>query len=191
MALKHSQCSKNITIMWIEKRCVLQHFTMSKLHDFRKSSASMLFVRCGLPINYLHHSAHWLWSSSCVHACVCVCVCVCECVYQLFYFSYQQLYFGFPFIYPLYYIYGNTLVILWKPFQKRKRDKRGETAGGWGAGRRRKAMVHFHLSCQFPPPSQNKSHNSIQLSPLLSQQQFQVLLNPSLPKIKVPYQVYG
>ena len=64
----------------------------------------MLFVRCGLPINYLRHSAHWLWSSSRV--------CVRECVYQLLYFSYQQLYFDFPFISPLYYIYGNTLVIL-------------------------------------------------------------------------------
>ena len=48
----------------------IQHFTTSKLHDFRKSSASMLFVRCGLPINYLRHSAHWLWSVEVLHVCV-------------------------------------------------------------------------------------------------------------------------
>ena len=70
----------------------------------------MLFVRCGLPINYLRHSAHWLWSAEVLHACVCVCAH--ECVYQLFYDSYQQSYFSFPFISPLYYIYGNNLVIL-------------------------------------------------------------------------------
>lgn len=39
-------------------------------------------------------------------------VCAHECVYQLFYDSYQQSYFSFPFISPLYYIYGNNLVIL-------------------------------------------------------------------------------
>ena len=47
-------------------------------------------------------------------------VCAHECVYQLFYDSYQQSYFSFPFISPLYYIYGNNLVILWKLFQKRR-----------------------------------------------------------------------
>lgn len=59
---------------------------------------------------------------------------------------------------------------------KETKEEKRQGDGGW-AGEK----VHFHLSCQFPPPSQNKGHNSIQLSPLLSQQQLPSASEPKSP----------